>query len=75
MMLKVSDVSRRLNVSPGCVYELVARGRLPCHRIGLGRGAIRVREEDLNEFLAATRMARGEEAPRLPRPRLKHIRI
>jgi len=67
-MLKVSEVSRRLNVSQGCVYELIARGRLPCHRIGLGRGAIRVLEEDLNRFLAATRREKGEEAPRLPRP-------
>ena len=74
-MLKVSEVARRLNVSAGCVYELVARGRLPSHRIGVGRGAIRVREEDLSQFLAATRREKGEEAPRLPRPRLKHIRI
>lgn len=41
-MFKVAEVARLLKVSIGCVYALVESGRLTCHRIGLGRGAVRV---------------------------------
>ena len=45
-MHKVSQVAEKLNVSESIVYALIDAGRLACHRIGLGRGTIRVSTED-----------------------------
>lgn len=74
MLLKVSDVAKRLSLSQSMVYELVERRRISHHKIG---GAIRISEDQLREFLEKTR--REPEAPRErksgPRPRLRHVRI
>lgn len=67
-MLTVRDVAGRLNVSLGCVYTLISRGELPCHRIGIGRGAIRVREADLDEYLDSCRVETGPESLQSSRP-------
>ena len=48
------------------MYGMIASGKLSCHRIGNGRGAIRVRRDDLEQFLADCRFARSE--PVTPRP-------
>ena len=45
--LTVKQVAQRLNVSPSIVYQLLDSGRLSCHRIGKGRGTIRINESDL----------------------------
>jgi len=50
-MLTVREVAGRLRVSVGCVYALISRGKLPCHRIGVGRGTIRVHGDDLSTYL------------------------
>ena len=50
-MLTVREVADHLRVSPSCVYGLIGRGLLACHRIGLGRGTIRVTAEQLARFL------------------------
>ena len=74
-MLKVSDVAERLSLSESCVYELVQRRRICHHKIG---GAIRISEEQLAEFLDQTRQERGateRSTRRLPRPRLRHLKI
>lgn len=55
MLLTVKDVAQKLNVSQSCIYQLVESGRIPHHRIGLGRGAIRFTEEDVTGFLATSR--------------------
>lgn len=77
-MLKPDDVASRLNVSRSLVYELIERRKLPCHRIGVGRGAIRVAEDDVVEFLRATRTESGESTndnqPMPRRQRLRHLR-
>ena len=68
--------SRRCFVCPSnCVYELVAKGKLGCYRVGVGRGAIRVRQSDVEMYLTACRKDKHEETPRVPRPRLKHLTI
>jgi excisionase family DNA binding protein len=53
-LMKVGDVAKRLNCSPSLVYEHIASGRLGCHRIGKGRGGLRVSEEQLTSFLKKT---------------------
>ena len=75
VLLTVRDVAQVLRVSANCVYELVSSGKLVCYRVGIGRGAIRVRRVDVDAYLTACRMEKGEEAPRLPRPRLKHLTL
>lgn len=80
-LYKVAEVARLLNVSASCVYALIECGRLACHRIGLGRGAVRVSEADLNQYLASSRHERGEEARPSPLPcpkvklKLKHLHL
>lgn len=63
-MLTVKQASVVLGVSATCVYQLVARGKLAYHRIGLGRGAIRISESDLTAYLASCR----RELQDLPEP-------
>ena len=74
-MHKVSQVAEKLNVSESIVYALIDSGRLACHRIGMGRGTIRISTDDLDAFLASCRVAKGAEPLPAPRPRLKHIKI
>lgn len=80
-MYKVAEVARLLNVSVGCVYALVESGRLACHRIGLGRGAVRISDADLNHYLASSRHEKdgGVYPTSLPRPKvklkLKHLHL
>lgn len=44
MMLTVKQVAAQLTISATRVYQSIASGKLACHRIGIGRGAIRVEE-------------------------------
>lgn len=50
-MLRVRQVAEKLGISRALVYSLTAEGKLPCYRIGLKRGAIRFKEEDVDEYL------------------------
>jgi excisionase family DNA binding protein len=75
MLLTVRQVAENLSVSQACVYALLKRGRLAAYRIGIGRGAIRIRQEDLDEYLQRCQTHNGEEAPRPPRPKLKHLKL
>jgi hypothetical protein len=46
-----------LAVSATCVYQLIGTGKIACHRIGVGRGAIRIDESDLAVFLDSSRVS------------------
>ncbi len=54
-LMTVKEVARRLRVSASLVYQLIDSGKLGCHRIGNGRGAIRIRPEDLANYLQGCR--------------------
>lgn len=69
-MLTVKQVAGRLGVSASQVYVLCASGKLPHHRFGVGRGAIRVTEEQLAAFIEATKFTRPAELPEL-----RHIQL
>lgn len=75
-MLKIREVAERLRVSATCVYQLIEKGKLACHRIGIGRGAIRVCENDLAEYVESCRKPGGETMARPPRSRgpLRHLK-
>ena len=64
MYLTVKHLVERLGISRAQIYALIASGKLPCHRFGTGRGAIRVSEEQLSQFLEATQFKpEGAELP------------
>jgi excisionase family DNA binding protein len=59
----VKEAAKLLRVSPATVYALVANGTLPACRVGVGRGVIRIRDEDLQRFAApANGNAKATEA-------------
>ena len=69
-MMTVKQVAERLGISLAQVYALCSVGRLPCHRFGKGKGAIRVKEEDLDAFVEASRFK-----PPVELPALVHIQL
>lgn len=75
MWLTVQDIAERLNISKTCVYSLIAGQGLPHVRVGVGRGTIRVREEDLTTWLEQRLKEKGEKPSPVLRPKLKHIRL
>jgi excisionase family DNA binding protein len=71
--MTVREVAERLEVSPATVYALIAAGRLRCSRIGLGRGVIRISDEQLAEYLRAAEPVVAK--PPATRHHLKHLRL
>lgn len=51
-LFTVREAAERLKVAPATIYALCAQGRLAHARVGsVGRGTIRIREEDLAAFI------------------------
>jgi excisionase family DNA binding protein len=50
-LLNVRQVAKRLAIDFPNVYRIIKAGLLPCVRIGLGRGVIRVKESDLEAYI------------------------
>lgn len=71
-MLTVKQVAERLQVSKSIVYALIDAQRLPCHRIGLGRGTIRISETDLGVYLDQNRT---KEKTRLAAGPINHLKL
>lgn len=74
-LFTVKEVSARLRVSPSLIYQLVETGKLACHRIGTGRGAIRIALSDLDAYLQLCRSEHQTPIKTPPRPRLKHLKL
>ena len=76
-LLTVADVASFLRVSRSLVYQLVETGHLRACRIGCGREAIRIKREELLQFIDARQIAAGEAVTRPARrgERLKHLKI
>jgi excisionase family DNA binding protein len=77
VLLKMSEVSERLNCSLQHAYALVSRKDLPAIRIGVGgRGGIRVDDADLQHFVESRRRIDTPPWPEKAKPvQLKHIRL
>lgn len=72
--MRVAAVAKRLDCSVATVYGLIEKGILSHHRCP----GIRVSEEQISEYLDATKMERGEPESRkrkAPRPKLRHIKL
>lgn len=73
-MWNVRSASEFLQVSPATIYALCAAGQLRHVRIGLRRGAIRIPEEALTEYLERRSMKAPKPlAPKPPPVKLKHL--
>jgi excisionase family DNA binding protein len=53
-------VAERLGVSPSCVYKEIDRRRLPAHRLGQGKGVLRVSENQYRAYLLQTKLEQEE---------------
>jgi excisionase family DNA binding protein len=73
----VKAAAQRLEVSTSTIYALVAAGKLRCHRVGLGRGAIRISEEHLEDYLKAGEPEKTPvpPTPLAPRRPFKHLKL
>jgi excisionase family DNA binding protein len=69
--------ARKLECSVSTIYALVAAGKLRCVRIGLGRGAIRISEEHLEQFLKAAEPEKtpASTPPAAPMRTFKHLKL
>jgi excisionase family DNA binding protein len=65
-LLTVKQVAERLGVSQATIYEMCARRKLTHLRLGVGRGTIRLRDEDLDAFLQEATVQPDE--PTAPQP-------
>lgn len=75
-LLTIEQAAEQLQVSRSILYSLIDRGKLACHRVGIGRGTIRIAPSDLEAYLESCRHAERVEEPPVPRRvRLRHIRL
>ena len=77
-MMTIKEAAERLSVSEKTIRNLLKSGRLGHHRIGAGRGVIRISEEALDRHLAECEV-RETDSPTTPRRRerrkLRHINL
>ena len=77
-MMTIQDAAGRLNVSVKTVRNLLKCGKLAYHRIGVGRGVIRISEESLARHLAECEVRECDSPTsrkRKERRTLRHIRL
>jgi excisionase family DNA binding protein len=70
--MNVKEAAKRLEVSPSLVYALASAGRLRHYRIGNGRGAIRIPDDAIGEFLKTAEVSMP--APKRPTG-FRHVRV
>lgn len=66
MLLKMRDVSERLNISLSAAYQLASEGRLPVIATGPRGKAYRIDESDLLAFMAANKKHKGRSSKAEP---------
>jgi excisionase family DNA binding protein len=75
LAMTVKQAAAKLEVSVATTYALVAAGKLNCVRIGLGRGAIRITDDHIAEYLSQTQPMPSLCPSPAARRVLKHIKI
>ena len=73
-LLPVSDVARILVCSEANVYSLIDAGELPYVPIGKSKG-YRIDPADLTAFIQKRKVQKQRAKRKVPRPRLKHIKL
>ncbi|MCA9130425.1 MAG: helix-turn-helix domain-containing protein [Planctomycetales bacterium] len=74
-LLTVKEVASWLNISASLVYQLADSGKLPVHRVGNGKGAIRFAANDITAYLTACRNQVTPKSSPTPKVRLQHIKL
>jgi excisionase family DNA binding protein len=74
-LVTVSELADRLRVSLATAYELVSSGKIVSCRVGPRKGAIRIREVDVENYLSNCQYVATEMPQSAPRATLKHIRL
>ncbi len=78
-LFTVRETAQRLRVSEKTIRNLLSKGQLSFHRIGAGRGVIRISEEAILAHLQDCQVIGPEATADRPRPRkktvLRHIKI
>lgn len=78
-MLTVREAAERLNVSEKTVRNLLSHGLMSFHRIGTGRGVIRISENAIVAHLADNEVRADSTAPTSRKRRqnvsLRHIKL
>ena len=72
MLLTVKQASERLNCSKTLVYALCGQGVLKHIRLGLGRGTIRIEEDDLFAFIEVNKTTSSTPPATLPLSNIKY---
>jgi hypothetical protein len=67
-------VAERIRVDD---LRIIRSRRLTCHRVGVGRGVIRISGDAIRDYLEETKATASAAtvSPRLTRPRLKHLKL
>ncbi len=74
-MKSVKEIADYLNVSQAVVYRLIESHLLSAHRIGVGRGTLRISEKQLQMYLDSTSTeSLPAPTPKNKRP-LKHLKM
>jgi excisionase family DNA binding protein len=77
-LLTVREAAAILGVKPVTVYALCAAKKIRHERIGVGRGAIRIPPDAIDEYRKRQTVAVEEDAPRPAPPvrtPLRHLRL
>lgn len=61
--LNVRETAARLRVTAWSIYQMVAAGRLPVHRVGPKGRTLRIAEGDLRNYLRRGRSAPSDDRP------------
>jgi excisionase family DNA binding protein len=72
--MTVKEAAERLEISISLVYGLIAAGHLRCTRHGLGRGTIRVSEQQLGEYLKSREWGTSPD-PQPVKRSFRHVRL
>lgn len=75
VVLKIHEVAERLRISQACAYALVEAKELAHYRIGVGRGTIRVSEQQLSEYLERKKVEQGKATAQAPPVQLRHLAV
>jgi excisionase family DNA binding protein len=76
-LLTVAEAASLLKISRSLVYQLIEAGRLAVHRLGCGRGALRLKKSDVARYVDSCRDEACEPAPVAVRTlsSLKHLKV
>ena len=74
-LLTVREVAALLRLSEASVYLMATSGKLPSLRVGNGRGSIRFRAKDIDQFLDGSQTAQPRPRPTRERHTMKHLKV